>query len=269
MRLRLDTVTGHEVISSIGNGRISRMALATISPAELPSLTPSPSQLVLALSALGLPQKGDTFPFFGYDKYILKTHIARSFDALNYGIEMIYEYKGLLTVQDTSTLSSVPTQLHPKDFKPLYVKYTPPGPNGQQIKKLLTLNTMVPMRHVIVSAQVDYQAGGGVLEAFPSVNQIDWMGLPAGYWLYSGIDAYTDDNGLTRTYTATFSTKMTQDWSQLGFIEDDSGQAIAVPEADVAALRAKPYAYGQDDSVNGLLLVGMQRLRNFYDIFGI
>lgn len=269
MRLRLDIVQGHEIVSSIGQGRVSRMALATAAPGELPAVFPSCNQLVYALKALGLPQKGDRYPHSDYEDYILKTHVARAFDVYNYGIEMIYEYKGVMTVTDTSTLSTVPTQLHPKDFMPLYVKWTPPGPSGTEIKKLLTLNTFMPMRHLIVSATIDYEAGAGVIDSFPSVNKYTWMGLPPGFWMYSGIEAFTDDDEVTRTYTATFSTKNKEDWSQLGFMEDDAGNAIVIPEADVAALRNKDYEFGQDSSVNGLLKVGMLPMVDFFDVLGI
>jgi hypothetical protein len=270
MRLRLDIVNGHELVASIGQGRISRMALATANPGEMPAFIPSPTQLIKALGTLGLPQKKDRYPHPEYDQYILKTHILRSFDAFNYGIEMIYEWKGIMTISDSSTLSTVPTQIHPKDQKPLYVKWLPAGaPADKAIKKLLTLNTQVPMRHLVVSTTIDHVANGDVLEAFPSLNDTDWMGLKKGFWLYSGIEGFSDDDKTTYTYTATFTTKQTEDWSQVGFMTDDTGQPITVPEDDVATLRQKEYDYGRDESVNGMLKLGMFRLRSFYDIFGI
>lgn len=270
MKLRLDTVHGHEIITHVSQGRISRMALATAAVGELPSLVPSSSQLINALSVLGLPQKGAEYPHPDYEDYYLKTHIARAFDALNYGIEMIYEWKGLRTITDTSTLSTVPTQIHPKDNKPLYIRWLPPGVTDplKAVTKLLTLNDHIPMRHLIISATLDYMASPDVINAFPSVNQFDWMGLPKGYWMYSGIDGFTDDN-ITYTYTATFSTKQIEDWSQYGFMYDDTGQPIAVPEADVVALRTAAYSYGRDTSKNGILKVGMKREKDFFNIFGV
>jgi hypothetical protein len=181
-------------------------------------------------------------------------------------------------VSDTSTLSTVPTQIHPKDQKPLYVMWSPdsvPYPpvsdadKKKTIKKLLTLNTQVPMRHLVVSTTIDHVANGDVLEAFPSVNDADWMGLKKGFWLYSGIEGFSDDDKTTYTYTATFTTRQTEDWSQVGFMTDDTGQPITIPEDDVATLRKKEYDYTRDISVRGMLKTGMFRLRSFYDIFGI
>lgn len=267
MILKLDLVRGHEVIVAIANGRISRMGLATAAVGELPSIIPSSKQLIKVLALSGLPQRGDRFPDADYDDYILKQHIVRAFDALNYGIEMIYEFKGTMTVSDSSTLSYVPTQLHPSDFKPLYVKYTPAG--GAEIKKLLTLNSPLPMRHLTITKTIDFMASSDVIDAYPSVNQVEWMGLPKGFWLFSGLDGYTDDDGVTYTYTATFTTKQRENWSQLGFMTDDNGQAIAIPEASVATLRATEYAYAQNTTVNGLLLTGQVPLADFFAIFGI
>jgi hypothetical protein len=268
MILHLDQPQGHEIDSSIGAGRISRMGLVIASPIELPSIIPSPNMLVKALKTAGLPQKGDSYPHADYEDYFLKRHIVRAFNAFHYGIEMVYEFRGLMTVQDTSTLSTVTTELHPKSYEPLYVKWKAAG-ELQPVTKVLRLQTMLPMRHLVVSKTVDFEAAPDVLAAFGGVNKLPWMGLPIGYWLFSAIDAQTVDDGITKTYTATFSTKQKEDWSQLGFMTDDAGQALPIPKADVMALRAKPYAYSIDETVNGLLKVGMHDMFDFFQIFGI
>lgn len=274
MRLLLDTVQGHEIHTSIGQGRISRMALAIAAKNELPPMLPfgpSNSQLIKALALSGLPQKGDPYPHPDYAEYYLKDHIARAFNAWHYGIEMIYEYRGLTVYSDTSTLQSVPTQLHPKDFKPLYVKYRADGLGGTStlIKKPLTFNTTLPLRHYTVSKTVDFEASQAVLDAFGTVNELPWHGHPKGYWLMSSLSGETVDDGITYTYSATWTTKQKEDWSQFGFLEDDRGRPIPLPEADVMNLRKKPYEYSVDDTVNGVLKAGMYALSDFFSIFGI
>lgn len=264
LTLTLDRVQDAEVDSSIFVGRIIRTAYYSGLP--LPSGTPDTSALLQVLIAAGMPTKGSLFP--GTTKYFLKRHIIRPTSNSTGIVIMVYEFYGLTTFTDSSTLSGVPTQLFPGDFTPLYV-FGDIGSDGKKFSKLLTLQTQLPMRHYVASTTVTFEAGAGVRTGFKKVNNQTWYGRPKGYWLCSALEGATQDDGITYTYTVVFSTKDSEDWSQLGFMTDDTGQAVYVKPSDVATLRAKPYSYSQDTSVKYLNKVGMFALADFNAIFGL
>lgn len=276
MILKLDTVQGTVLDSMVKIGRYTRMGLVT--NISLPLAVPTNDVLVRALAISGLPQKGDRLipGLAPYDKYFLKRHIVRPIDAATCVIEMWYDYNGLLGVRDSSSLSSVPTQINPVSKQPLYVHYQVPG--GKLIKKLATLVSPLPMRQLVFSQTVDYMASPDVLDCLGCVNNETWQGLPIGYWLCSGMDATTDDEGITYTYTVTFTTKIKESWSQFAFMTDDTGQAVFVAESDVTAMKLQGYIAGEQrdtvgdgtgDLVNGLLKVGMFETRDFFYVFGV
>ena len=268
MRLILDTVQGHEADLGVYNGRVIRTGLITGLP--IASGVTNPMAMLSALSGLGMPQRGDRFPHPDYHDFFVKRHILRAIAATQAIVQIVYEYHGLLVIQDTSTLTSQSTQLHPKDFSPLYVKWKNPngGANAAQVIRIANFNTLLPLRHVIASQTIDHQASDSVLLSFGSVNDRPWYGLPAGYWLFSGLEGLSDDNGITYSYRVTISTKQREDWSQVEYLRDDRGVSVIVPEANVRTLRNTPYAYSQDSSVNGLLKVGLFPMVNFYNLFG-
>src|SRR5688500_3092413 len=126
MILKLDTVRGHEIDTGIREGQISRMALIIATPGEMDALFPQPDMRIRALQTLGLPGKGDAYAHPDYSEYFVKRHRIYAIDARRYACEIIYVFRGLLTIRDTTTLSGVQTQLHPDTFSPLYVTWTDP-----------------------------------------------------------------------------------------------------------------------------------------------
>lgn len=268
MYLKLDTVSGHEIDQGVYSGRILRTGLVIGLPLGFGSFS-NQNVLIQALSVLGMPQIGDPWNASDplYKDYFVKRINLRAISATQAIATIQYEYLGLLTISDSTTISSVTTQLHPKDFKPLYVRYTPAG--GTVIKKLVSLQSALPLRHLTFNQTIDHMASTDVINAFGTVNDQPWQGLPIGYWLFSDIDGYTQDNGITYTYTAIFTTKQRENWLQLGYMEDDTGQPIIVPEASVAAIRSQDYFYGQDTSVDGVLVAGLHDLSDFFAIFGV
>lgn len=265
MRLRMDLVEGSEVESAIYTGRIIRMAM--VSDVPLPLQTPDPTAMIRALGAMGMPQKGDKYPAAGFDQYYCKRHIVRAVPGPIFLISIIYEFLGILTIRDSSSLSNVPSQLGAQDYEPFYVSWTPPG-GAKPILKILTLNTVLPMRHLTISQTVPYRMGSALLDAYGSVNDAAWQGLPVGYWLFSDLDGGSNDDGITYTYSVTLSTKQWEDWSQMGFLEDDNGQAVPVDKDQVSALRKQAYQFGMDQTVNGVTKVGNFPTADFGSLFG-
>lgn len=267
MRLRLDVVQGTVLDTMVKVGRYTRMGIVSSIPVNFS--TPSNDVLIRALAVSGLPQKGDRLTSYApYDKYFLKRHIVRPFDATTCLIEMWYDYNGVLRVRDSSQLSSVPSQINPQTKNALYVTYQPPG-GGKPIKKLATLVSPLPMRQLVFSQTVDFMASPAVLECLGGVNHQAWQGLPKGYWLCSGLDASTDDEGITYDYTATFTTKQVEDWSQYAFMTDDTGQAVEIPQANITTMRNAEYSAGETSDPKGILKVGMFSERDFLTTFGV
>jgi len=270
MELILDTVKGHGVKMSFGSGRIVRTGIIKAEPAELPAgSTPTPAMLLIASKHPQLPNYGDPYPEVGYEGYYLKDIVINAVTARIYTVQLVYEFRGIVTIKDSSTLSMVNSQLHPDGFTPIYVQWINPNdPNAKTIKKVANVRSPLPMRHVTFKATVDFQASNDFLSAFGSVNHDTYRGLPKGYWLYTGIEGESLDDGITYTFTATISTKQREDWSEVNFLVDDRGQPIPLPEADVEALRSKPYEYSIDNSTNGVVKVGMAPLADFTSLFG-
>lgn len=268
MRLILDTVQGSEANVAVYEGRLIRTAIVKDPPLGVGAIS-NPAAVIAALSAFGMPQRGDPFPDAAFQDYFLKRHVVRALTATTLAVQLIYEWHGLLTIVDTSTLTNVQTQLHPNGFVPIYVSWQNPNDvAGGTVKRVATFNTTLPLRHVIASQTVDHPASSGVLNSFASVNKYPWNGLPAGFWLFSGLEGESDDNGITYRYTCTLTTKQREDWSQIEYLKDERGVAVIVKSTDVTALRVKPYAFSIDTSVNGVTKVGLYPLVDFSTLFG-
>lgn len=275
--LVMDTVLGAEANIAVYEGRIIRTGIVYNPPLGL-SLS-NPSALVSALAVFGMPQRGDRFPDPAYQDYFCKRHIVRSFSAKALIVNVIYEWHGLLTVQDTSTLANVETQIHPFARTesqgiglgigptPIYVQWKNPNAANQIVIRVANFNTTLPLRHVVASQTIDHQASDLVLQAFGCVNSYPWYGLDVGYWLFSGLEGLSNDNGITYTYTCTFSTKKVEDWRQLEFLRDEHGVSIIADPTTVFTAKLQKYFYGVQ-YYNGFDVVGMHDVKDFSQIFG-
>ena len=143
------------------------------------------------------------------------------------------------------------------------------GVPGQPGLKPVTMGAVLPIRNYTYTKTVDFVAGTDVLGAFGCVNQNPFLGLPKGYWLMTALSGETVDDSITYTYSATWSTKQKEDWSQFAFLEDDHGHPLPINESDLNTLRVKEYDYSIDDSVMGIIKVGMYPIVDFFPIFGI
>lgn len=282
MQLILDMVEGSKADIGIYQGRISRMGMLIGVP--LGFVISNPSAIVAGLAASGMPQKGDKFPDPDYPDYYCKYHSFRGLGAKGVvGVEIVYEYLGLLTIKDTTTLSSDMRQIHPNG-QAMYVTWKDPSDASNVITKVATMPCLLPMRHITISQTVAYVASDDVVNALPAVNSDNFMGYGPGYWLYSGLEAETVDAGITRTYTVTLSTKVFEDWSTYAWLQNDNGQNIYVDPTNVSLMRNEPYIYGVNDGAGsvtnpatgwgilqniGLIKVGFYPMVDFSSLFGI
>lgn len=265
---------GAEANIAVYEGRIIRAG--TIYDPPLGLVIGNPSALVdqFNIAPFGdlMPALGDRFPDPNFQDYFLKRYIVRPQTAKILTMLFVYEWHGLLTVMDTSTLSNTDTQLL-QDGTPLYVQWKNPlDTNGKTIKRVATYNTTIPLRHVIARQTIDHAASESVLQAFGTVNKYPWYGLPIGYWLFSGIEGISDDNGITYTYTATFTTKQIEDWKQIQYLKDDHGVAVIADPLQTAYAKTHDYQYGIINYVagspfNGISVVGLKKMTDFSSVF--
>lgn len=275
MIVKLDKVTGHELEYGVWTGQIVRCALVMFEQSDVTAGSVPDADnatAVLALVGSSLPARGSSYPVTGYDAWRLKRFRVSALNSIHFIVQMFYVWDGTRVVRDSSTLQMVNSQIHPKDHKPINVTWTSPAtaynPHPVTTTKLGSVKVPLPLRNLTIQETVDYQYSNSYPETLGSVNDATWYNYPIGYWMVTYIDGVTSDDGLTYTYTATLTTKMFEDWSEVVFIADDRGRAINIPEDSVKALRDKPYEYGRDTSVNGLTKVGMFPTTNFTSLFG-
>lgn len=274
--LKLDTVQGHEVLDGFRRGQIVRKGKVLFTPGELNPFSTtegSPTVLTRAINIGGMPFKGDPYPDPRYSSYFLKTFRANAVSATIVEIDLIYEYQGQIIIRDTSSLTGVEVQLHPSDGSPMYVKWrsNTAVPATEKVN-LASFKSTQPIRYFSFQQTVAFVASPAILSAFGTVNSITWHGLPKGYWLLSGLDAYSDDNGLTWTYQATWSTRCTRDWSEYSPMMNERGLPVlgsdATTVAAVKALYATDYDYGFT-MINGITKAGLYPLSDFLALFGV
>jgi hypothetical protein len=302
-QLKLDTVQATEFSQTAVDGRYLRTGLLIAGPSDIPLAIPAPDPVIKSMNALGMPQLGDPLPLAGYEDWIVRGHIIRPQTYKNYVLIITYQWLGALQIRDTSTLSSVPSELNPTNFFPFVVKFTRPG-TTQASWKSLRLPAFEPLRHLTYTKTVQFEARETVIQAFGGVNDALWNGLPSGYWLLSGLEGQTIDNGRTYTYSATFSTRQKRDWSEYSLIKDDQGHSTAHTKAQIAQIQAVMgrtyraiwdddehytvsndastppgapvapplagyHAYSMDNSVNGFIRAANLACYDFTTIFGV
>lgn len=269
MRLILDTVSGHELVSGAEDGQCIRMGMIIADKLELPKFVSDATILRRALSLPNIPNIGDPLDAGDYKHFVVRRYILRAVTALHYSIAIVYKWLGPLRIRDSASLSSVQTSLFPNGFIPIYVIWKDPNNAKNIIKKIANFNSVLPVRHLVFSQTVNYEANVNVIDAFGGVNDQVWQGKPKGYWMYTGIDGETLDNGKTYTYTATFTTKQREDWSQMDYMTDERGQPVFINPDKLSKLRKKEYFYGIENDFSGIVKVGLYQPYDFKSIFGV
>ena len=279
MIVKMDSVNGHSLQRSAFAGRIVRVATISVTAGELPSIrlggSNDSTMLVKSLARVEIPSLGTPYPHANYQDWIVRDYQLRSISALNYVCLIIYEWTGVTRIRDVSTLSTEISQIDFATQKPYEISYlglrsTTGTP--QKRYKSARIPVQTPMRHLIYEKTVKFKASGNILTAFPSVNKDPWMGYGTGFWLFSGIEGESYDNGNTYTYRAIFSSRVTRDWSEFDIITDHRGLSITFSTAEKESIRnviVKQYIYGQNNSADGFLRVGAYPLSDFISLFGV
>lgn len=269
--LLLDTVSGAEIDSDIGSGRIVRTGM--IHHVVLPSgSTPTQYAMSDAINLAGMPQKGDAWDSGNYSDWFLKRHIIRAVTAQTYTVMLIYEFRGLRIVQDSTTLVGMTTDYDPIQKKQLIVIYQPPNSGSNVLPsrtKAGEFPWQQPLRHLTIQQTVPYEAQSNVIGAIKTVNNATWQGYAKGFWLVTGLTGESMDNGLTFTYSATFSTWIDRDWSLYKYFVNPDGVKILIPPTVVAALINAAYVQDQTNDNHGITKWGPFATSDFPAIFGL
>jgi hypothetical protein len=271
MRVKLDAVSQHELQQGALAGSIIRTAIININIGELPVAIPDPTMLIKALARPEIPSIGSSYPAPGYDDWVVRRYVLRPVNAITYICLIFYEWLGAIRIRDVSTLSVEYSQIDRATNTPYKLSYLGLR-DFQPITKTPRIPIQTPLRHLIFSKTIKTEASVDVLNAYPSVNSKPWQGYPTGFWLFSGIEGESLDNGLTYTYTAIFSSRITRDWSEFDTITNNRGETITFSPAEVEAIRnviVKTYIYGQNSSADGFLRVGPYPMNDFQALFGV
>lgn len=113
-------------------------------------------------------------------------------------------------------------------------------------------NVFVPMRAVNLSALIYGALPASITDYTCYANDATWQGLPRGYWLLSeyGYDVSRYAGYYTASVTAL--SRVLKDWSEWSMLIDKhTGNAAAVPGADLTALAGYTYNPGIDAGASG------------------
>lgn len=267
MPIYLDTPAGAEADIVQGNTRVSRGFIATKID------TTSPAEAML-MAMVGLPGRGSLlssrFP------WPLKRYAVRALRGRVLTGRLIYEEPLLgqpeetFFAEDVTTLSTGTTQLMPGSLEELRVSFgsTVTG-SDLNAGETATVSYPVSLRSLVISGMFTSPPDIALQTAIRSVNAETWMGLPPGYWWYSGIRvAYSNSDNRYRV-TITCTTKSEEDWSTYAATRNPTdGKFVSVPSTELATLRQQTYARGIRYQKYGLLKVGLFRMVNFHSLFG-
>lgn len=272
----MDTVQGTEVQKSTTSGFFVRCGMLYMSAGDLPTLRVNADARVIlnGFTTSGVPVEGDKLSST-YSDWICVDRRIRPHSALQLQILCIYRWLGAISVRDHTSLQETTSVLNPKTKKPVYNTWTDPNPaagtTARKITKICHFRDFLPIRNLTFTKTVPVLAQPAVLTARKKTNSAPWQGLPKGYWLVTDLDGATLDNGVTFTYTVTFTTNTDYDWASIEILRDDRGQEIYVDPVKYAALLAKAYDFGQEDNTTcpGVLRCDRYDVADYPTIFGI
>lgn len=271
MDLILDTVEGCEAEIAKGLIRTNRGAVV-----KNLDVTEPREVLLRAMGMPGMPIRGDMlsprYPNVTLDRIAVRAVRGRialfrlvyqQLTALPDGVESF-------AIEDVTTLSTGTTQFLPGTLKQLRVSYTDTETESDLAAgDTATISFPVPMRSLILWGMFSQRPPLSVLGAMRRVNDSVWMGLPKGFWLFSGVRVQWSNRDNRYRVTCTVTTKSEEDWSSYSGIRGPDGKWMRVPQAIIDRYRDQDYDYGIRNQSSGLLKVGPFKLVNMRAVFGI
>lgn len=269
-RLYLDTVANAEADIVQGQTRISRgFAVAGI------DTTNAAEALLRGLSIGGMPARGSMLSP-NYPTWTLRRYAVRALRNKILTGRLVYEEPLLGTpdetfaAEDTTTLASGTTQFVPGTMEPLRVVFGGTLTIADLAAgETVTLSEPDSLRNIVLSGLFSTPPDIALQAAHKSVNAETWMGLPRGYWWYSGIRVTWDNSSRKYRVTITVTTKTEQDWSSYGATRNPAdGKYAQVPQNELNTLATQQYERGVRYQKYGLMKAGLKRLVNFHNLFG-
>jgi hypothetical protein len=135
----------------------------------------------------------------------------------------------------------------------------------------LTIEYERPHRIISLTSNTLNEPELGPSNLVGRVNDATWYGYPKGYVRIRSYDADTSDSGANWQQTAELETKIDEDWSVWGILQNkNTGRFVKVADEDISTVLAMAYIYGTTDIVNsGFIRVGPHKLTNFSSLFNI
>jgi hypothetical protein len=268
----MDTVSGAELNKSTMSGYYVRTGLIKLTSADLPVVADT-SIIWNPFALSGCPQEGQPINS-SYPDWICLSRSVKPVNTLTWRLFTVYRWMGAIGIRDHTTLQQIDSFLNPSTMQPVYNIWK--NPNAAEgtpptIPKLCHFRDFLPVRSLTFTRTVNFEASAAVESAIRSVNQVNWQGLPPGYWLVTDIDGQSQDNGITNTYNVTFSTQTIYDWSSFDYMEDFRGEAVYIDPVKFNTLITNAYTYGTPDTTtcSGVVRLGRFPMVDFYSVFGI
>lgn len=279
MYAQMSTVQGAELRKATQSGYFVLPGIIYLNAlGDLPAFKSMADATVMfrGLSLPGLPQEGDKLTTALHD-WICMDRSIRPFNAIQWQVFCIFRWTGALQIKDHTSLQESTSVLNPKTMKPVYNKWTDPNPATgsppRTIIKLCHFRDFLPLRNLTYTKTVPFEASADVGSSRACLNDQFWQGYDIGFWMVSDVYGESLDNGITYTYSVTFTTNELYPWSSLQELEDDTGQPVYVDPVKYKALLAKPYVYGYQDpddtGINGPTTAtcpGLTRCDRFFTI---
>lgn len=215
------------------------------------------------------------YPVTAYSGCLLKGRTIEGItgNARKARIELIYRSPGGLAVPPVTFVLTrqtvtrrVRTELDPKTLKPIVTVWRDPANATRIVTRLAELEIDKTYQRLVADGYYIGQPPAAMMDAFNSVNDAPWRGLPKGYWHYSGQSDVTRDYGNSYNVTIELETKRDENWAYYATTRIP-GIYIKVDQNVVDLLKTNPYTYGMG-IFNGITRVCPYPEASFSTIFG-
>jgi hypothetical protein len=271
--LVLDTVARANIQQGQDGTRITRTGFIR----DIDTTVPPEQILATALSVPGMPPYLDPYPHPSYSNSLCRRRLIDTIPGVNtrLNVMLLYDTGGAATpppstfiLSRSTTLVERETEVHPKDWSPLAIKWTNPRDAGD-VRKADTarMRFLAPFQRLIATGYYIGTPPTAMTDDVGKVNSTPWRGYAKGTWLYAGETDKSQDLGLSYNIQLEFWRKPGEDWRSLALFRDEHGQNLPVSQVHVDYLKNGPYTYGTT-SENGIIVAGLYDLADFSTTFG-
>lgn len=250
------------------------------------SFNQSATMLARSLRQFGIPAYGSNHPDYpnnnsvviGYDSAAVPGSDNAAFVLVIYKTLVLSRQaqqpgQAFIDSDQTQTVEST-TQLHPDTFDPFQFSWSDPAdPRGAKQSDTATLSFPITLRRIVAyGVYSSVQMDSLVRPAVRSVNDNTFLGLPAAYWRFTGLQSnLTLSSSSLYLATMTIETKVDVDWRAVAIFRDThTGKYVQVDPAVTATAKSTPYSYQvfYRPAGKGIIVSGNYPVNDFGAIFG-